>query len=143
MDLGIYKAAWSIWEQGDLLKTGAYVSKSSLRQHQLADVSRAVREVVEGYAPDCIWIEETLIGNNRKYSIRLSQTLGAVMSALYRYDEVKLINNMTWKKAVIGKGNASKEDIRKYVVDLGYAHLCGDDQDQYDATAIGLYGVNH
>jgi Holliday junction resolvasome RuvABC endonuclease subunit len=142
IDLGISKAAWSVWSHDDLLTTGACHSNSVLRQHQLSDVSRRIREVVEGYAPDFVWIEDTLIGNNRKYSIQLSQMMGAALSALYRYDEVRLVNVSTWKKEMIGSGNAKKEDIREYVTDLGYASLCGDDQDRFDAAVIGQYGLS-
>ena len=91
---------------------------------------------------DVVWIEDTLVGNNVKYSIALAETKGAVMAALSDYD-VRLVNVGTWKKQVVGAGNANKDAVRDYihVTHPAYAPLCGDDQDRYDATCIGLYGL--
>ena len=48
------------------------------------------------------------------------------------------VNISTWKKATIGNGNASKEQIRRHYIDRGVEY---DVQDFYDARAIMEYGA--
>lgn len=57
---------------------------------------------------------------------------------------VILVNNARAKKEVIGKGNASKDDIRKWVK-TAWPRLYSDiktDQDLCDSTMIYVYGRN-
>lgn len=100
-----------------------------------------------------------MVGNNTKYSIQLSQTMGAVQSQLaahYRHKGAGIytINVGTWKKKICGNGHATKDDIRYTLeqVNPEYARACdridGDElqyrvpiQDRYDAALIGLYGL--
>ena len=93
---------------------------------------------------DQVWIEDTLVGNNRKYSLELTETKGAVLGRLGGIPnlDVRMVNVATWKKQVVGDGHASKDAIRDYihVTHGAYAPLCGDDQDLYDACCIALYG---
>jgi len=144
IDLGISKVAWSIWEEDVLVGTHAFISTHSHRPWQLRECARHISLMNQRLMPDHIWIEDTLIGNNKKYSIKLSQTMGAVLSEIYRsHDKIFTVNVSTWKKEVIGSGHASKEDIQSYLYsrDSAYAVLCGNDQDRFDAACIGYYGV--
>jgi Holliday junction resolvasome RuvABC endonuclease subunit len=97
---------------------------------------------------DQVWIEDTIIGNNRKYSIKLAQVMGAVLSHLGQIRlntgcDVRLVDNKSWKREIVGNGNSDKAAVRDYidVTHPAYAALCGDDQDLYDAACIGLYGI--
>lgn len=58
--------------------------------------------------------------------------------------QVVLVNNQTWKKRVIGNGNAKKDLIigtlrREYPKLESY---CGDDDDLYDACGLAIYGAS-
>ena len=156
VDLGIRKLAYSIWRGGELTAVGAVESKAGMRQDELFEVAdylhQALYELVEiQKANVLVVIEEPLIGNNRKYSMKIAQTYGAVLASLAMVDanpedgtlEVLEVNVGTWKKQVIGDGHADKESIRNYirVVNQRYSDLCGYDQDKYDAACVGLYGV--
>jgi len=146
IDLGIAKAAYSVWEDDILVKTDAKASASGYRTTQLYDISHFLVTEINLIQPNVIWIEDILIGNNRKYSIKLAQTMGAVLGALgrARYEnEVFSVNVSTWKKEVIGNGHAKKEDIQNYIWnrDSAYSVLCDGDQDRFDAACIGYYGV--
>lgn len=57
--------------------------------------------------------------------------------------EVLLVNNARAKKQIVGKGNASKEEIRQWVEREwpGLFTVIGEDQDLCDATMIWQYGV--
>lgn len=143
VDLGIHKAAWSLWEDDILQSTEAYAS-SGHRATELEEIGAKVRVAAELLRPDAIWIEDILIGNNRKYSINLAQTMGAVLASLGAKwaDKTLWVNVATWKKEVIGNGHAKKEDIQNYIYtqDSAYSVLCGHDQDRFDAACIGYYG---
>jgi Holliday junction resolvasome RuvABC endonuclease subunit len=147
IDLGIAKVAYSLWRDGVLVETHAMESHHPLRTIQLLELSDDIYEAGKFTGPDYVFIEDVLIGNNRKYSLQLAQSLGAVLSSLGLLSleqplDVHLVNVSTWKKDVVGSGNASKEDVRNYIHEIhsAYAVSCGSDQDRYDAACIGYYG---
>lgn len=147
IDLGIHKVALSFVKKGMLIGTEAYVTHANLRTQQLMDLSDYVYSEVKYFNPGFVFIESTLIGNNRKYSIRLAETMGACLSGLgllqteQLFDVVE-VNNKTWKLHTVGNGNATKIEVRNHIdgIQEAYSGLCGGDQDRYDAAAIGLYG---
>jgi Holliday junction resolvasome RuvABC endonuclease subunit len=127
--------------------TSAYESDRNFRTTQLMDCAHKIVEAVHWYGPSSVWIENTIIGNNRKYSIQLSQMMGAVLAHLGPWSTIQgnavlLVNIGEWKLGSVGKGNATKEMVRDYInsLDPSYAALCDQDQDRYDAAAIGRYG---
>ena len=148
VDLGTRKIAYAIWEDGVLVETDAYESAEHQPRHvQLMDVHDWIYEVAQNTNPDHIFIEETLVGNNVKYSIQLSQVMGAVMvslglHALEHFCGIYLVNVSRWKADVIGSGRADKQKIRSWLYerDTAYSVLCGNDQDRFDAACIGYYG---
>ena len=117
VDLGIHKAAsFVLDDEGrghphviDLSKT------SSSRALQLLEVSSYVHDVAQMYSVSQVWIEDTLVGNNTKYSLQLTEVRGAVMAALALHCDVQVVNNKTWKKHVLGNGNSGKSDVRDYI----------------------------
>lgn len=148
VDLGIAKVAYSIWEGDILVETEAFDTSEMTpkRQKQLSWISTWLMGAAISRAVDYIFIEDTLIGNNRKYSIRLSQTMGAVLAGIGLIPggpEVILVNVGQWKKDVIGNGHATKQMVQEYILSRGsaYSELCGGDQDRFDAACIGYYGV--
>lgn len=149
-DLGIHKLAYSVWDDDRLKHTNAYdASVISWKHWQLWYMHEHVGSLLRNFEPDLVVIEDVLIGNNRKYSLQLAQTLGAVLTAVGQEHEAMgwaepiLVNVGKWKKEVIGDGHASKEAVRNYLLerDSAYADLCGSDQDRFDAACIGYYGV--
>lgn len=142
VDLGIHKVACFV--PGD--QPGAHVLQLDdtplARAYQLLELSSFVHDVAVLHQVDQVWIEDTLIGNNRKYSIQLTEVRGATMAALATHCDVQLVNVATWKAQVVGGGHASKDEVRDYihVTHSAYAALCGSDQDLYDAACISLYG---
>ena len=143
IDLGARKVALFCWENDSPHATTWEAPEEFSRAQQLHHLAGYVHDMVATFDIDQVWIEDTLVGNNHKYSLALTETKGAVMSALALHVDVRLVNVGTWKKAVLGNGHASKDQIRDYihVTHGAYAPLCGDDQDLYDACCIGLYGL--
>jgi len=141
-DLGVRKVA--LFVPGDAPSAHVHeVRKETPRSLQLLELSSFVHDIASLHQVDQAWIEDTLIGNNRKYSLQLTEVRGAVMAALALHVDVRLVNVTTWKAQVVGDGHASKDDVRDYidVTHSDYAALCGSNQDLYDAACISLHGL--
>jgi Holliday junction resolvasome RuvABC endonuclease subunit len=70
-------------------------------------------------------------------------TSGAIQGSLYeRGIESQVANVSSWKKHVVGKGNATKEEVAEYIR-RGWPALfreANGNQDIYDAACIALFG---
>jgi len=143
VDLGIRKIALSIWQDELLVHTAAFESKAGTREKELMECADWLAVLVDYENPDYVIIEETLVGNNVKYSIKLAQMMGACLLRMAELQQDTLtVNVSTWKREVLGKGNASKDMVRDYLMSYNsvYPELCGWDQDRFDAACIGYYG---
>lgn len=150
VDLGIHKIHCAVFTNGaagmTLYDVPRHLSESQTRSGQLWEISRFLLDTAELHDADSVWIEETIIGNNRKYSLQLAQTMGACLAVLALVENktaVHVVDNTVWKKVIVGNGHASKDEIKSYIHDTHpvYAAICEDDQDAYDAACIGLYGL--
>ena len=142
VDLGIHKVAMFGWD-GDIPYAQAWGAREDAnRSLQLLSLAAMVHDMAEFHAIDVVWIEDTLVGNNVKYSMQLTEVRGAVMAAVITHADVRLVNVGHWKKVMVGNGHANKDSVRDYihVTHPAYAPLCGSDQDLYDACCIALYG---
>jgi Holliday junction resolvasome RuvABC endonuclease subunit len=147
VDLGVHKLALVCITDGQHAAQ-AYDVGPGPRDIQLLELGAFAHDFALLHGADSVWIEDTIIGNNRKYSIGLAQTMGAVLSdlgqvRLHNGCDTRTVDNKTWKKELVGNGNASKEQVQNYIREVHpvYAPLCGDDQDLYDACCIALYGL--
>ncbi len=54
----------------------------------------------------------------------------------------RTVNVMAWKKDIVGKGNASKDEVAAWleVHHPDYYEQCHGDQNLVDATCVALYG---
>ena len=152
IDLGVHKIAVSVFTEGDagftLYRAEAFETRMAERDMQLMELAAFAYHLCTSHDADSAWVEKPILGNNRKYSLQLAEVFGAVCSdlAMARIQgglDIRSVDNKVWKKEVVGDGNASKDDIRNYIHDVhpAYAAFCGDDQDRYDATCIGVYGL--
>jgi len=67
--------------------------------------------------------------------------LGVYLSAFVRFGiKHSIVDNMVWKRTLLGTGKANKDDIKAWVL-TAFPDLPTDEpQDLYDATAIAAYG---
>jgi Holliday junction resolvasome RuvABC endonuclease subunit len=93
-----------------------------------------------------VYMEAPVVGRSIGPTIIQAQVGGAVMAAAQNAGvPLHLVNNMTWKKRVLGKGNASKPEVADLLRGIwpeAYAASSGD-QDLIDACAINRYGVRN
>ena len=88
--------------------------------------------------PKIVAIEKPIFIQNAMTTIRISNVVGAIFCILLinGYSPV-LVDNKSWKKVVVGKGNASKVEIKDFIIDRW-----GDvfkEQDFADATCIAKW----
>jgi Holliday junction resolvasome RuvABC endonuclease subunit len=91
-----------------------------------------------------VFIEAPVLGRGGFRSTMVQAfTNGAVQGAFYeRGCKVSSANVSSWKKEIVGKGNATKPDVAQSIR-LRWASLyenVAGDQDLCDASAIALYG---
>lgn len=91
--------------------------------------------------PDLVLIEAPLMYQNGWTTVKLASVATVLFTkAVEAGLPAKLVNNQTWKKAVLGKGNATKFDSLKYVQGtMGYATK---DHNVADALCIAEYGIS-
>ena len=84
VDLGTRKVAAAVFsDDGRLVAAEAHQTPEWLhRGHQLLELGRFVHDLALFHDADHVWIEDVIVGNNRKYSLQLAQVLGAVMAGL-------------------------------------------------------------
>jgi hypothetical protein len=93
-----------------------------------------------------IYIEAPLVGRSAYSTIIQAQVGGAVLAAACKVGvETHLVNVNSWKKQVVGKGNASKGDVGVWLKKNWNSvyTLCNGDQDLMDASALNRYGHRH
>ena len=95
-----------------------------------------VREVAERYAPTCASVEIVFVNVNPQSTLLLGQARGAALSALTAHElSVAEYTALQMKRAVVGHGQARKEQVQDMVMRLlGLPGLPGPDA----ADALGL-----
>jgi|JI10StandDraft_1071094.scaffolds.fasta_scaffold1177556_1 Holliday junction resolvasome RuvABC endonuclease subunit len=84
------------------------------------------------------FIEEPLMAGPRniRTALQLAQVAGALMTTVPSY----FVPVATWKKEIVGKGNAKKEEVAEFLkAHHAFGHALHS-QDLIDATCIRLYG---
>ena len=89
---------------------------------------------------DYVYIERPFVGPNRKAAIDTGMVIGALRAHLYAHGiPHSEVDPAIWKKAVLGNGGASKEEIAGWA--RGRFDIADDaPQDTFDAACIAAYG---
>ena len=143
IDPGLRTTGFGVVEQsGGRL---AYVASGTIRTDacalgdlpgRLKIIFEGVREVASRYAPSCASIEIVFVNVNPQSTLLLGQARGAALTALVSGGlQVSEYTALQMKKAVVGHGQAKKEQVQAMVVRLlGLPGLPGKDA----ADALGL-----
>ena len=86
-----------------------------------------------------IFCEEPIsAGKSGKTTVQLGLAAGAIWAAHLEFDLFWYwVSISAWKSAVVGNGNASKEQIQEFLRKGGFEYT---EQDSYDAHCIRRYG---
>lgn len=111
------------------------------RNTELLVLRHFMQQVLEFDPDPRIFCEEPVVAGarNLRSTILVAETVGVVLALDAR---VYLVPVSSWKKSTIGKGNATKDEVREWLNNSHpkYAQQCGVDQDLTDAAAIYLHG---
>lgn len=94
---------------------------------------------------DVVYMEEPVFSRAHDATVVQSYVSGIVQSVVSGTGcRIVLVNNMVWKKTVIGMGNAKKEDTIRVLTEQHGERLvrfCGTDSDLWDAAGVALFGA--
>ena len=114
------------------------VSASIPQAARLAQIHRALAEVVTKFEPQCAVIERVFVARNPKSAIVLGEARGAALAALAGSGlGVDEISAREVKKAVTGNGGATKQDVQAMVGRL-LGLVPAPPSDAADALAIAI-----
>lgn len=118
-DPGTQKTGWALLEQDGkkihLLQAGCIDLDPKLSlQKRLGALFRSSSEILENFQPDAIAIESQFVGLNPKSTMAISMSKGILLAAA---DMLKIesfeYTPLEAKRGITGKGNASKEEVKK------------------------------
>jgi len=92
-----------------------------------------------GTLPTIVYVELPIYMQNTKTTLSIAYVVGLVRVVCRQFNiTCKMVDNKTWKRVVVGKGNATKEEIMQYVLVL---HEDVKSQDIADSICIAYYGL--
>lgn len=154
IDVGSRKISWSRFVGDRLMTAGHLEVPASSRAREIGLLLQAIEAPLIG--ADVVLVEEPLVGRAVRASLLVAQTAGAALSQADRYcpdAHISLVDNKTWKKSIVGNGNADKDKIATWL-ETNHEDYYRDwciyqrpkagatvQQDRVDAICIGLYGV--
>lgn len=148
VDLGLRSAYFaSIDPDGNLELDSAVVKPNKMtRSHELAYIHLNADYFFKSQKPRRIYIEAPIVAGvrNLQTTIGIAQTSGAVLLSCPLIIQSELVAVAQWKKATVGKGNANKDDVSRWLQQRYpiYFEQCAGDQNWVDATCIALYGAS-
>ncbi|MCE5329426.1 crossover junction endodeoxyribonuclease RuvC [bacterium] len=93
-------------------------AKGKKLEQRLVEIYSSVNEIISGYNPYCLAIEEIFFSSNAKTAINVGQARGVVLlSACINNIKVFEYTPLEVKQAIVGYGRATKDQI-KYMVKI-------------------------
>lgn len=141
IDADSKKIAAVIFENDQLESWHLMESKNKDTQERIFELYFQFESFIKSKKPGKIFIEESIFCQNFLTSKAITEVL-ANCKLLCKLNLVpfEMVQNKTWKKHIIGNGNATKEDIKKFVVKK-YPQLEKEPQDIADALCICMWGI--
>ena len=144
IDLDSKKIAAVLFVDGEFNQLLFFQSKNKNTDERLFELYKYFESmVIKHLKPDKVFIEDSIYVANFKTSKALSESIGNV-KLLCRLNQIpfELVSNKTWKKEIIGNGNASKADIKKFVLEQK-PDLIDEPQDIFDSFCVAKFGVRN
>jgi crossover junction endodeoxyribonuclease RuvC len=125
---------------GGVVETAARTDPS----RRLAEIHARMGELMDGYRPDAVAVEDLYFGANARSAFAVGQARGVVMLAAGRRGvPCSSYTPQQVKQAVCGTGRAAKEQVARMVITmLGLPDQPLPDH-ATDALAVGVCHANH
>ncbi len=109
---------------------------------RINEIFDGINEVVQLHAPETAAVEDVFLANNPKTAIKLGQARGAaIVAAMQNGLPVSDYTPRQVKQAVVGHGNAEKEQVQ-HMVRLLLALKGSPSSDAADALAVAICHAN-
>jgi crossover junction endodeoxyribonuclease RuvC len=106
-------------------------------------IFQGLRELMKKYSPESVAIETQFVQRNAQTAIKLGMARGtAIIAAKMSGAEVEEFSPTTVKKAVTGKGSASKEQVQAMIQRLLSLKSIPTPEDAADALALAIAFVH-
>jgi crossover junction endodeoxyribonuclease RuvC len=145
VDPGTVATGWGVIDQAGQRLTyvagGVIRSRGELSQ-RLVRVYEEARRILAEFAPSCVSLEKTFVGENVQSAFRLGEARGAILVASAQAGvPVSEYSPAEIKVAVAGNGRAAKEQMQIMVVRLLSlsASVAGDEADALGAAICHLH----
>jgi crossover junction endodeoxyribonuclease RuvC len=122
IDPGTVATGWGVVDERDQRLT--YVAGGVIRlrgplPQRLVHIHQHLRRMVAEYAPECVSLEKTFVGENVQSAFRLGEARGAILVAVaHTAVPVCEYTPAQIKVAVAGQGRATKEQMQTMVARL-------------------------
>ncbi|HHS49758.1 MAG TPA: crossover junction endodeoxyribonuclease RuvC [candidate division Zixibacteria bacterium] len=142
IDPGTVNTGWGLIQvEGkkiSLVESGVFHPNGKDRIAKLVQIYGFVADLVENFAPDIVAVEDTFFGKNVQSMIKLGEArTAAILAAALADVDVATFAPREVKMAVVGNGNAAKEQVAFMVKRLLNApEDCP--ADQTDAIAVAF-----
>jgi crossover junction endodeoxyribonuclease RuvC len=147
VDPGTRRTGYALVEvRGDrvfFLRSGAVCPAPGLPFHEkLKQIYEGLREVLSEYAPDEIAIEDVFVRSNPRVALRMGHVRGvALLAGALSGIGVAEYAPREIKQAIVGNGNASKEQV-KFMVTALLRLTVEISEDESDALAVAITHVH-
>jgi crossover junction endodeoxyribonuclease RuvC len=147
VDPGTRRTGYALVEvRGDrvfFLHSGAVCPAPGLPFHEkLKQIYEGLREVLSEYAPDEIAIEDVFVRSNPRVALRMGHVRGiALLAGALSGIGVAEYAPREVKQAIVGNGNASKEQV-KFMVTALLRLTVEISEDESDALAVAITHVH-
>ncbi len=109
---------------------------------RLGRIYLGVQDMIMRYEPDLVAVEQVFVANNAKSALILGQARGsAVCSAVNAGRDVFEYSALQIKRALVGSGNAKKEQVQ-YMVRILLGLSRTPDADEADALACAICHIH-
>ena len=148
LDPGLVKTGWGVVDSDGARLS--YVACGTVRgssdadlANRLARLYQGLMSVIETWGPESAAVEETFVNRNPASALKLGMARGVVLLAPAEAGlPVAEYHNKTVKKAVVGVGRASKDQIGLMVHHL-LPDSRPDSEDAADALAVAICHAHH
>jgi Holliday junction resolvasome RuvABC endonuclease subunit len=156
LDVSSTSTGWALWEifPGNAKKTPVILSSGTIKtagenaSERLVIFESSLKTMLYQSKPSYVVIEDLNYTRNMVIVKVLSSFLGTAKKLCYEFSkrEPELVSRTSVLKAILGKGNAEKEEVVKYVTEHYPSVQLPDNksaEDICDAIITGQYYINN
>jgi len=142
IDPGLRKTGYAVMEESKkrfrIITSGVITTEKTTIDKRVLSIYNGIITIVDNFAPTCLAVESGFYSKNVDSLIKMSEVKGVViLAAALKGLEVFEYSPAIVKKAIVGRGSATKEQVR-FMVEQITKEKIQKGFDVSDAVAIAL-----